>query len=159
MHCRQVLHKVPYITLPMLFNHDLQHPCYSYVGPPLCCSCQGYELCHCVLIWTNVHYRLGRHHWTWFTGNTSQVLEGSSWAFNPLCSLSQFFFWIQSHIMYPDSYVDDLWRLHDVWGAICKILFGVKHDVFSVDLQVGFINLHFSQFELYILPLIYKTRL
>lgn len=61
--------------------------------------------------------------------------------------------------MYPDSYVDDLRRLHDVRGAICKILFGVKHDVFSVDLQVGFINLHFSWFELYILPLIYKTRL
>lgn len=59
--------------------------------------------------------------------------------------------------MYPDSHVEDLWQLHDVWGAICKILFSVKHDVFSVDLQVGFISLHFSQFELYILPLIYKT--
>lgn len=38
-----------------------------------------------------------------------------------------------------------------------KILFSVKHDVFSPDLQVGFINLHFSLSELYILPLIYKT--
>lgn len=38
-----------------------------------------------------------------------------------------------------------------------KILFSVKHDVFSPDLQVGFINLHFSLSELYILLLIYKT--
>lgn len=58
----------------MLFNHDPQPPCYSCVGPPLCCSCQGYELCHGVLIWTNVHYWLGHT-----TDPGSQVAQAKPW--------------------------------------------------------------------------------
>lgn len=75
-------------ALPMLFNHALHRSCYSCVGPPLHRRCQGYELCHRGLIWTNVHYGLGWRHRTRFAGNTSRALGGSGWAVNPLCSLS-----------------------------------------------------------------------